>query len=51
MVWNKLKSILESLRDDVVAGKMTIKEATVELYNHGWMAFHDEEKTKRLLGV
>ncbi len=46
-----MKIILESLRDDVVAGKMTIKEATVELYNNGWMTFLDEEKTKRLLGV
>ena len=44
-----IKSILESLRDDVLNGKITIRKAAIELYRAGWCNFIDEEKAKRLL--
>ncbi len=47
----KIKNILESLRDDILSGEITIKEAAIELYNSGWSNFIDEEKTKRLLNL
>ena len=47
----KIKSILESLREDVIIGEITLEEAAIELHRAGWSNFVDEEKTKRLLGL
>ena len=44
-----IKGILESLRDDVLNDKITIRQAAIELYRAGWCTFIDEEKAKRLL--
>ena len=43
--------ILESLKIDVIHGKITISQAAEELYNAGWMNYIDEEKTKVLLKI
>lgn len=45
----QIKNIFDSLRDDVLSGKMTLKEAAVELYESGCTNFIDEEATSRLL--
>ena len=45
----QVNGILESLRDDVQAGAITIYEAATELYEAGWSNFIDEEKARRLL--
>ena len=45
----QIKNILDSLRDDVLSGKMTLKEAAVELHESGWTNSIDEEATRRLL--
>lgn len=44
-----IKNILDSLRDDVLCGKITIKQAAIKLHLAGWSNFIDEEKAKRLL--
>ncbi len=35
-----IKTILESLKEDVDSGKISIREAAVELYKAGWTNFH-----------
>lgn len=45
----QIKNIFDSLRDDVLSGKMTLKEAAVEIYRSGYTNFIDEEATSRLL--
>lgn len=45
----QIKNIFDSLRDDVLTGKMTLKEAAVELYRSGCTNFIDEEATRRRL--
>lgn len=45
----QIKNIFDSLRDDVLSGKMTLKEAAVEIYESGCTNFIDEEATRRLL--
>lgn len=44
-----IKNILESLREKVESGKITLSEAAVELHKAGWNNFIDMEATKRLL--
>lgn len=44
-----IKNILDSLRVDVLAGRLTLREATVELCRAGWTNFVDEETALRLL--
>ena len=46
-----IKTILESLHDDVIVGKISLYEATCELMENGWMNFVDIEKAKRLLDL
>ena len=45
----KLKSITESLRDDVISGQITMHEAALELYRANWTSYIDMEKTRRIL--
>lgn len=42
----QIKNIFNSLRDDILSGKMTLKEAAVELYESGYMAYIDEEAAR-----
>lgn len=44
-----IKSILESLRDDVLSGKITLREAAEELCETGWTNFIDEDTARSLL--
>lgn len=44
-----IKNILDSLRVDVSAGRLTLHEAAVELCRAGWTNFVDEETARRLL--
>lgn len=44
-----IKSILESLRDDVLSGKITLREAAEELCEAGWTNFIDEDTARSLL--
>lgn len=44
-----IKNILDSLRVDVLAGRLTLREAAVELCRAGWTNFVDEETARRLL--
>ena len=44
-----INNILESLKEKVESGKITLSEAAVKLYNTGWTNFIDIEATKRLL--
>ena len=46
---NKVKNILESLREKVVNGKITLHDAAISLYQAGWTNFIDIDKTKILL--
>lgn len=45
----EIKSILESLKDDVQNGSITIYQASVELFEAGWLNYIDTDKVKRLL--
>ena len=45
----QIKNIFDSLRDDVLSGKMTLKEAAEELCRSGCTNFIDEEAPRRLL--
>lgn len=47
----QLKSILDSLHDDVVAGVLTLEEAAEELCQAKWTPFIDTERTKELLNL
>lgn len=44
-----IKTILESLKDDVGNGKISIREAAVELHKAGWTNFIDIDATRNLL--
>lgn len=44
-----IKNILDSLRVDVLAGRLTLREAADELCHAGWTNFVDEETGRRLL--
>lgn len=46
-----MKNILQSLKEKVSCGDITIKEAATKLHNAGWTNFIDVEKTKQLLGL
>ena len=45
----QIKNIIDSLRDDVISGKMTLEEAAEELYKSGWTNSIDVEATRRRL--
>lgn len=47
----QLKSILDSLHDDVVAGVLTLEKAAEELCQANWTPFIDIERTKELLNL
>lgn len=44
-----MKNILESLRDKVSNGSITIKEAATALHEAGWTNFIDVDTTQTLL--
>ena len=46
-----VKSILESLRDDVKSGALTLHQAAEELCKDGWSNLVDEDKARRLLNL
>ncbi len=46
----EIPNILESCRNDVVSGAITIEQAATELYKAGWMCF-DATDAKRLLEI
>jgi hypothetical protein len=46
----EIPNILESYRNDVVSGEISIERAALELYRAGWMCF-DASDAKRLLGI
>nr|DAJ36953.1 MAG TPA: hypothetical protein [Caudoviricetes sp.] len=46
-----MKNILESLKESLKSGKITIREAAIKLYKAGWMNIIDVDKTKRLLDL
>lgn len=46
-----MKNILQSLKDRVSCGNITITEAAIILHDAGWTNFIDVEKTKYLLGL
>lgn len=46
-----MKNILQSLKEKVSCGDITIKEAAAKLHNAGWTNFIDVEKTKQLLDL
>lgn len=45
----EIPSILSSLRSDIEEGRITIRQAAVELCESGWMNWVDEEKAQSLL--
>lgn len=45
----QIKNIINSLRDDVISGKMTLEAAAAELYNSGWTTSIDVDATRRRL--
>ena len=45
----EILDILQSLRQDVDAGRLTIGQAAEELCDAGWMNFIDIVRTKKLL--
>ena len=47
----EVKGTLESLRDDVLSGKITLRKAAEELHESGWTNFIDEDAAWRLLGL
>lgn len=44
-----MRTILQSLKENVEGGKMTLREAAIRLHEAGWTNFIDEETTRRLL--
>ena len=44
-----VRDTLDSLRDDVLSGKITLHEAAEELHENGWTNFIDEDAARRLL--
>lgn len=45
----QIKNILDSLRDDVLSGKITFHEAAEELHESGWTNLIDEDAARLLL--
>lgn len=45
----KVKTILESLKEEVKNGKVSLREAAVELHKAGWTNFIDIDATRNLL--
>ena len=45
----KIKNILESLKEEVENGKVSLREAAVELHKAGWTNFIDIDATRNLL--
>lgn len=45
----KVKTILESLKEEVENGKVSLREAAVELHKAGWTNFIDIDATRNLL--
>lgn len=46
-----IKGILESLRDDVKSGVLTLHQAAEELHEAGWSNFVDDNKARLLLNL
>lgn len=46
---SRLKTIFKSLEEKVDSGRMTIREAAIELHKAGWTTYIDIEETKRLI--
>lgn len=46
-----IKNILDSLRDDVLSGNITLHEAAEELHESGWTSCIDEAAAIRLLKI
>ena len=46
----EIPNILESYRNDVESGEITIEQAAIELYKAGWRCF-DVADAKRLLKI
>lgn len=44
-----MKGIFESLRERVITGSLTIREAAIMLHKTGWINFIDVDATKELL--
>ena len=44
-----MKNILQSLKEKVEGGNVTLREAAIKLHESGWTNFIDEETTERLL--
>ena len=44
-----MRIILQSLKENVEGGKMTLREAAIRLHEAGLTNFIDEETTRRLL--
>ena len=45
----RMKNVLESLKESVKSGKITIREAAIKPHKAGWTSFVDVDKTKQLL--
>ena len=45
----KIKNILESLKEEVENGKVSLREAAAELHKAGWTNFIDIDATRNLL--
>ena len=43
-----MKNILQSLKENVESGKITLREAAIKLHETGWISFIDEETTKKV---
>lgn len=48
-IFKSLKTILESTKEKVESGKITIREAAIILHKAGWINFIDIDTTKSLL--
>lgn len=46
-----IKNILDSLREDVQSGAITLSQAAEELHRTGWTNYINEDATLRLLGL
>jgi len=46
-----MKGIFESLRERVITGSLTIREAAIMLHKAGWTNFIDVDATKKLLKI
>lgn len=44
-----MKNVLESLKESVKSGKITIREAAIKLHKAGWTSFVDVDKRNNYL--